>query len=218
MQITDLLGQIGGLQSMANELGVDESEVARGADALLPAILGGVKKQAQTQSGGLEDVLGMLGQAGGGGLLDQVLGAQPTDVSSGNDILGQIFGSKDVSRTVAESAAAQSGLDASLLKKMLPMLAMLVMGYMTRQRGGAADETAAQGGGLGDLLGGVLGGGAAGGLGSVLGGMLGGGAGQAQAGGAGGAGALGGLGSMLDLNGDGNALDDILRMAGKAMR
>lgn len=32
----------------------------------------------------------------------------------------------------------------------------------------------------------------------------------------GGAGA--GLGSMLDLNGDGNPLDDILRMAGKALR
>jgi hypothetical protein len=29
---------------------------------------------------------------------------------------------------------------------------------------------------------------------------------------------LGGLGSMLDMNGDGNALDDILRMAGQALR
>jgi len=29
---------------------------------------------------------------------------------------------------------------------------------------------------------------------------------------------LGGLASMLDMNGDGNALDDIIRMAGKAMR
>lgn len=28
-------------------------------------------------------------------------------------------------------------------------------------------------------------------------------------------GGLGGLGAMLDMNGDGNALDDILRMAGK---
>ena len=28
----------------------------------------------------------------------------------------------------------------------------------------------------------------------------------------------GGIGSMLDLNGDGNALDDILRMAGKTLR
>jgi hypothetical protein len=29
---------------------------------------------------------------------------------------------------------------------------------------------------------------------------------------------LGGLGAMLDANGDGNALDDILRMAGKTSR
>jgi hypothetical protein len=28
----------------------------------------------------------------------------------------------------------------------------------------------------------------------------------------------GGLGSMLDLNGDGNPLDDILKMAGKVLR
>jgi hypothetical protein len=27
-----------------------------------------------------------------------------------------------------------------------------------------------------------------------------------------------GLGAMLDMNGDGNALDDILRLAGKALR
>ena len=40
----------------------------------------------------------------------------------------------------------------------------------------------------------------------------------AQQGGISGGGAAGGLASMLDLNGDGSALDDILRMAGKAMR
>jgi hypothetical protein len=32
------------------------------------------------------------------------------------------------------------------------------------------------------------------------------------------AGGLGGLASMLDLDGNGNPLDDILRMAGRAMR
>ena len=43
MQITDILAQMGGLQSMARELGVSETQVASGADALLPAILGGFK-------------------------------------------------------------------------------------------------------------------------------------------------------------------------------
>ncbi len=208
MQITDILAQMGGLQSVARELGVSEGQVASGAEALLPAILGGFKKQAQAQPDGMEGLGGLLGQLGGGGLLDQVLAPQPTDVGAGNDVLGQIFGSKDVSRSVAHNAASQTGLSPDLLKKMLPLLAMLVTGYLSRQGGAAAGPSSAQDGGMGGL----------GGLGGLLGGLLGGGAGNAQAPSAGGMGGLGGLGSMLDMNGDGNALDDILRMAGKAMR
>ena len=127
MQIQDILAQMGGLQSVARELGVSESDVASGAGALLPAILGGFKKQAQAQPSGLDGLGGLLGQLGGGGLLDQVLGPQPTDVSQGNNVLGQIFGSRDVSRSVAQNAAAETGLDAGLLKKMLPMLARMAL-------------------------------------------------------------------------------------------
>jgi hypothetical protein len=193
MQINDILGQMGGVQSIANELGVSEDQAATGAAALLPAILGGFKKQAQAQPTGLDGLGGLLGKLGGGSLLDDVLSPQPTNVSRGNDVLGQIFGSKDVSRTVAQSASAKTGLDTSVLKKMLPMLAMLVAGYMAKQRvtGGQA-QAASPGGGLGDLLGGLMGGRSAGGAG-------------------------GGFGSMLDMNKDGNPLDDILRMAGKAL-
>ena len=193
MEITDILGRMGGLQSIARELGISETQAAAGAAALAPAILGGFKKQAQAPAG-LDGLGGLLGQLGGGGLLDNVLAKEPTDVGRGNDVLGQIFGSKDVSRTVAQNAASQSGLDPSLIKKMLPMLAMLVAGYMAKQGGGAERPTGS--GGLGGMLGGLLGG---------------------QTGGAT-PGAEAGLGSMLDLNGDGNALDDILRMAGKALR
>jgi hypothetical protein len=197
MQINDLIQQMGGIQSMARELGISESQAASGADALIPAILGGFKKQAQTQPSGLEGLGGLLGQLGGGGLLDDVLAPRPTDVSRGNDVLGQIFGSKEVSRTVAQDAASRSGLDPALLKKMLPIVAMLVAGYMAKQRGAAeAAPPPPAGGGLGGMLGGLLGG-------------LAGGATP-------GAGAPG-LASMLDLDGDGNPLDDILRMAGKGM-
>lgn len=162
MKITDILAQVGGLRSMARELGISEAEAESGASALAPAILGGFKKQTQSQPTGLEGLGGLLGQLGGGGLLDNVLDAQPTDVSRGNNVLGQIFGSKDVSRTVAQNAASKSGLDPSLLKKMLPIIAMLVAGYMAKQRSGAgAAKASAQpspaGGGLGGLLGGLLG-------------------------------------------------------------
>jgi hypothetical protein len=187
MQITDILGQTGGLQSIARELGINESQATAAAAALAPAILGGFKKQAQGQPDGLEGLGGLLGRLGGGGLLDNVLAAQPTDVRRGNDVLGQIFGTKEVSRTVAQNAASQTGLDPSMLKKMLPMLAMLVAGYMARQGSTAA---APSGGGLGNVLG------------SLLGGRSGG----------------GGLASMLDMDGDGNPLDDILNMAGKGLR
>ena len=200
MQITDILAQTGGLQSMARELGVSENQAASGAEALIPAILGGFKKQAQSQPSGVEGLGDLLGQLGGGGLMDDVLSPQPTPVDRGNDVLGQIFGSKDVSRTVAQNAASQSGLEPSLLKKMLPMVAMLVAGYMAKQRSGTGAEQASPSRGLGDLLGGMLGGQAASGAGRGM------------------PGAGGGLGSMLDLNGDGNPLDDILRMAGKVLR
>jgi hypothetical protein len=184
---------------MARELGISESQAAAGASALAPAILGGFKKQAQAQPSGLEGLGGLLGKLGGGSLLDDVLAPKPTDVNRGNEVLGQIFGSKDVSRTVAQNAASQTGLDTGVLKKMLPMLAMLVAGYMAKQRGaGAAAQAAPSGGGLGSILGGLFGGQSASAGGATPG--------------------AGGLASMLDMNGDGNPLDDILRMAGKGLR
>src|SRR5687768_15447424 len=193
MQITDILAQAGGLQSMARELGISEGDAAKGAAALAPAVLGGFKKQAQAQPAGLEGLGGLLGQLGGGSLLENVLAPQRTDVSRGNDVLAEIFGSPDVSRTVAADASARSGLDPGLLKKMLPMLAMMVAGYMASGRGGATGASPAAGAGLGGLLGGLLGGSSSG-----------------QAG-------AGGLASMLDMNRDGNPLDDILRMAGQRL-
>lgn len=174
MQLTDILSQMGGLSSMSKELGVTETQAATGAAALLPAILGGLQKQASSQEGGMGNLGQLLGALGGGGLLDNVLSPEPTNVAQGNSVLGTIFGSKDVSRTVASSAAQSTGLDAGLLKKMLPMVAMMAAGYMAKQGGNNAAPAPGR--------------------------------------------AAGGLGSLLDANGDGNALDDIMRLAGKFMK
>jgi hypothetical protein len=216
MDIASILKQTGAIGQVAQQLGVNEQVAEAGAAALLPAILGGFKKTTQAQPGGLEGLGGLLGQLGGGGLFDSVVSPEPTPVEKGNDVLGQIFGSKEVSRQVAGHASEQTGIDSSLLKKMLPILAMLVAGYMAKQGSGGSE-----GGGLGGLIGGMLGGGgqASGGgglggmLGNVLGGALGGGQQAAPA-----AGGLGGLASMLDIDGDGNPLDDIIGMAGKMAR
>lgn len=192
MNILDMLQKSGGIGTMAKELGVSEGVAQAGAAALLPAILGGFKKTTQAQPSGLDGLGGLLGQLGGGGLLDSVLGTQPTPVEKGNEVLGQIFGSKEVSRTVAAGAEQQTGISSDLLKKMLPVVAMMVAGYMAKQSG----DSGGNGGGIGGLIGGLLGGGN-----------------NASSGGG-----LGGLGSLLDLNGDGNPLDDIIGMAGKLVR
>jgi hypothetical protein len=204
MNMMDILNQAGGIGAIARELGVDEGTAATGAAALLPAILGGLKGQAQAQPEGLGGLIGMLGGMGGGGLLASVLGAGPSNVDAGNNVLGQIFGSKDVSRTVAADASTKTGISGDLLKKMLPLIAMAVAGYMANQAGGAQAAPAQEsGGGLGGMLG------------NVLGGIMGGGSQQAapQSGGM-----IGGLGSLLDMDRDGNPLNDIIGMAGKLAR
>lgn len=202
--LIDALGGLGGLQQIATELGVDQQTVATGAAALLPAVLGGFKKQAGG-AGGLDGLAGMLGGLGGGGLLDAVLSPQATPIDQGNQVLGQIFGSPDVSRTVAGQAAGTTGISADLLKKLLPIVAMAAAGMMAKSASAGSAAAPAESGAMGGL-GGLLG--------QVLGGL--GGSQPAAAGGS--LGGLGGLASMLDLDGDGNPLDDIMGMAAKLTR
>lgn len=162
MSLAQILQQTGVIESMARELNIDEATARTGAGALLPAIVAGMGRSST--SGGGSGPLGGLGSLGGlagavlgggagGGLLEAVLGTQPTPVQQGNDILGSIFGSKDVSRSVAGEVAGVTGLDESLLKKMLPILAMAVVGYMTRQAG---QSDGGSGGGLGGILGSIV--------------------------------------------------------------
>jgi hypothetical protein len=182
MELMELINAAGGLGAIAQQVGVSEGEAKTGAAALLPALVGGFKKQA-TGGAGLDGLTALIRNAGGAGLLENVVSSGPTNVQAGNQLLGQIFGSKDVSRGVASQAAERTGVSADTLKKMLPLLAMVAAGLMAKQGSGAS------------------GGGVLGQLGNMLGGAQG--------------GAGGGLGKLLDLDGDGNPLDDLLGMAGK---
>lgn len=193
VDVMDMLRRSGGIEAVSKQLGIPPAMATAGADALVPAILGGFSKQAGASGSGesgLGALIGMLGTLGGGALAANVLGPEETNVGKGNEVLGQIFGSKEVSRTVAADAASKTGIDPAVLKKMLPVLAMLVGGYLSARAGGSGSEGSGGLGGLGSILGSVLGG--------------------EQAG--------GGLGSLLDLDGDGNPLDDIIGMAGRLAR
>ncbi|MEP2737128.1 MAG: DUF937 domain-containing protein [Erythrobacter sp.] len=158
MSLAQMLQQSGVIDSMAGELGVDPATAKTAAGALLPAIVAGMGRSATGGSGG--DPLGGLGSlagavlgGGGGGLLESVLAPKPTPMNQGNDILGNIFGSKDVSRGVAGEVAAITGIDEGILKKMLPILAMAVAGHMAKKAGGG---NGAGGGALGGILGSIV--------------------------------------------------------------
>lgn len=158
MDVNQMLEQTGAIGAISRELGVDQGTAQAGAAALLPAILSGFQNpvaapQAPSTGsafpgiGGLGGLLGTISGLGGGGLLDNAASDEPTDTGKGNQILGQIFGSKDGSRAIAASASSQSGVEPSLLKKMLPILAMVAAGYVMKRAG--------QGGSLGNVLGGA---------------------------------------------------------------
>lgn len=173
MNLSQVLQQSGVVDSMARELNIDPATAKMATGALLPAIVAGLGRtttQAAPTGGGLGDILGgLVGGAGGAGgglgglggvLLDQVLQQDPTPTQAGNDILGQIFGSKDVSRGVADEVAGSTGIPAEIIKKMLPILAMAVVGYMMNKEQGGGTATSANnpgGGALGGALGGILG-------------------------------------------------------------
>jgi hypothetical protein len=173
-----MLQQTGAIKSMARELDVDEGTAQTAASALLPAIVAGLGRSATGGQTTPEPLAGLGGLAGsllgggggsgamfgggfgglvGGQLLDAVLGNDPTPTAPGKDILGTIFGSKDVSRSVAGEVASATGLDENLLKKMLPMLAMAAAGYLAQRAAGQTQSGAGADAGGADRLGGILG-------------------------------------------------------------
>ena len=219
MNIMDMImGAAGGQapQQMGQQFGLDAGQSQGAIAALLPAISSALKQNTGSPQG-LAGLIGALQNGNHDQYLDNPaqLG-QAGVVDEGNAILGHLFGSKEVSREVASRASAQSGVDSSILKKMLPMVAMMAMGSLGKQTKG--------GGGLQSMMTGLamqqlMGGGArAGGLGGMLGGLLGGGrraqAQQRQQHQQG----MGMLGKMLDADGDGSTMDDILGMVMNSRR
>jgi hypothetical protein len=173
MDLNDILRSQGGIAAIASQLGISEAQAQQGAAALLPSVLSGFGQRAgAADKGALGGFGAILESLGGADLTRNVVGPEPTRIEKGNDILGEIFGSKVVSREVAGEASQSTGLDPALLKKMLPILAMLVAGYLSSQPN-RPGESGGLGAVLGQVLGSMGGGGGSGGLGGGLGGVLG---------------------------------------------
>lgn len=183
------------IDQLAQQVGADPAEVQQAAQAALPALLGGLN--ANAQGGGASSIVEALGQHTGDVTVDQI------DAADGEKIASHIFGSNE---DQVYSALGGTGASSGLVKKLIPILAPIVLSYIANKvlKGGGlgggtgtqaqapADDSASGGPGsldsmLKDVLGGALGGAtqtqapqqsqqsSGGGILDVLGGLLGGG-------------------------------------------
>ena len=133
--VDSILKEAGGglVSQLAKGGGIDQKTVEAAIKSLTPALSRALQQNMRTKEG-----TGELLDALDKGRHDQTLDSFSSfdldkTIDQGNHVLGHILGSKDVSRNVAGAAAKQSGLSASMLKKMLPVVAMVVMGMMKRK-------------------------------------------------------------------------------------
>ncbi len=149
-----LAQQFGGdtIGQLSNLLGAPQEQTGNAVAAALPMLLGSMMGAAQQPEGANAlfgalnndhdgSILDALGPLLAGGYASRALGAD------GGRILGHLLGGN---RGQVEQAVSRgAGVEQSLVSKLLPMLAPIVMGYLgKRLRGGGLDA-----GGLGSMLG-----------------------------------------------------------------
>lgn len=211
MDINDLLARVP-LDQFASQLGVESPQAEGIARQAITALVGGMGANAQDPDRAASLNAALSQHAGG--TFPEGTDLTKVDTDDGQAIVANIFGGKE-GDVIGQLGGLLGGGD-SLFAKALPLLAPLVLRWIGGALSGGKEVTGNasripgvipgnqddSGGGLEDLLGGLLGGATVGGGGDLLGGLLG--------GGGGGGGALGGLGGLLAGEGGGADLGGLL--------
>ena len=120
------------LPNLAQQYGLTMQQTQAALDALLPAFSMGLQRQTRDPYafGSLAQMMtaspyARFFEASGYGI---PTGAQ----NAGNDVLSQLFGSREVSQAIAAQAAATSGVSQAILKQMLPVIAAMLMGGLSK--------------------------------------------------------------------------------------
>ncbi|GMA92885.1 DUF937 domain-containing protein [Homoserinibacter gongjuensis] len=155
-QYDDLLAQIP-IGDIAKQLGIDEDVAEDAVKQVLPGLVGGLK--ANADEGGQASLERALQKHQGA----KLRGVSDVDTADGEKIVKHVFGDKEdaVVSTLAGSSAKSEVTDV-IIKKVLPIVAPIVLAWLANKFLGGSSESSSKGssgGGLGDLLGGLLGGG-----------------------------------------------------------
>lgn len=167
--IDDIIAQIP-VGALASKLGVDEATARAALDSAVPALVGGLNANSQSEDGAASLQKALASHTG-----EAPADLDSVDEADGEKIVGHIFGGEK--EAVVNRLGAQSGpVDSSLIAKLLPLLAPIVMQQISQRMGASTKGGAASSGGMADILGSVLGAsGKGGGIQDILGGLLGGG-------------------------------------------
>lgn len=177
--IDDILANIP-INSLADQLGVDPATAESAVREALPALVGGMQANAADPQGAAS-LAGAI-DSHSPKLVDGGVNLDDIDTGDGEKIVGHVFGEN--SGAVAQTLGGNLGGNSDLVQKLLPILAPIVLSYLSQKMQGGGTASAQGGGGLNDLLGSILGGlGGAqgqgqsqgGGILDMLGGLLGGG-------------------------------------------
>jgi len=125
-----------GIDALAKQFGLSSGQAQAAVDALLPAFSQGLKRNASDPYGIAALLTAMAGGQHAKYFEDASKAFTPEGVQEGNGILGHLFGSKDLSRAVASQAAQATGIGQDVLKQMMPAIAAMLMGGLSKQSTG----------------------------------------------------------------------------------
>lgn len=137
MNIEGLLGQVlggGNLGAISQTIGADENTTSTAIQAALPMLIGALANNASSDQGA-SALAGALDRDHDGSVLDDIAGfvmGGGAQQANGTGILGHIFGGNQ--QAVEQGVSQASGLDMSLVARLLPILAPIVMGYLGREK------------------------------------------------------------------------------------
>lgn len=121
------------MDAIARQMGISRAEAERAAEALMPAFSQGLKRNVADPAGFMRFMANLASGGYSNYFEDPGRAASLNGIQQGDAILGNLFGSKEVSRAIAAQAAQATGLSQAMLKQMLPMLAPILMGGMFKQ-------------------------------------------------------------------------------------
>lgn len=124
------------MDAMAKQFNLAQEQAAQAMAALLPAFSSGFKRSS-TNPYDMSSLMSAMSSGNYGKYFEDVSKTfTPQGMTDGNAVLEKLFGSKEVSRAVAEQAAQLTGIGQDVLKKMMPAMADTLMGGLFKQMSG----------------------------------------------------------------------------------